>query len=192
MKTRVQIPESTRVDILGKCNNRCCVCQAPFIVFHHLDEDPSNNEEDNIGPLCPNCHGQVHSTSGMTINLTPERVRALRERWYDYCEQRRECLGFGPSPNALLKLKNFVRAAGLADHGWSKTFATIDERYKDCSREEIINSIFSTSNRDDLRTYLDTVKHMYLRILSDQSQPNILRRFIDACNAFGIDYGDLA
>lgn len=37
------------------------------------------------------------------------------------------------------------------------------------AEKRIINSSFSTSNRDDLRTYPDTVNNMYLRILSDQS-----------------------
>lgn len=184
LNKRAVIPKSVRFRVLEACNNRCCVCQTPFIQVHHLDEDPSNNEMDNLAPLCPNCHSQAHSKAGMTVNLTDERVKALRERWYAYCERRQEYSGIGQ--NSMLKLKNFVRSMGSAQYGWARTFADVDPAYRDMTREEIINHVFSTSNRDDLVAYLETVKQMYQR-----SEDEEVERFSRVCNAFGISYDEL-
>jgi hypothetical protein len=185
-KTRTPISEAIRLDVIGKCNNRCCICQTPFVQIHHVDEDPSNNSPDNLAPLCPNCHNHAHAKGVTTVHLTAARIKSLRDRWYEYCERRRD--GSNISPNALLKLKNFVRAIGLAQYGWSKTFAAIDPAYKDMNRDEIIDHVFATSNRDDLVTYLETVKYMYQ--VSPHNE-DVQRRFVAVCNAFGVDYEEL-
>jgi len=185
-KTRASVSETTRLEVISKCNNRCCICQTPFIVIHHLDEDPSNNELDNLAALCPNCHSQAHSSNQLTANLTAPRIAVLRDKWYEYCDNRRESLN--ASPNAILKLKNFVRSVGFAKYGWAKTFSTIDSSYNELTVDEIINRVFATSNRDDLVTYLETVKHMYQNSLDDEKA---LKKFMGVCNSFGIDYDEL-
>jgi len=183
---RVKIPEKLRIEVQFKSNNRCCVCQTPFIVFHHIDGDPTNNDISNIAPLCPNCHSQAHSKGTITNNLTNSRIIALRDKWYAYCEGRKELSNVGV--NALLKLKNFIHSRGYADHSWNKMFSLIDPSYGELSREEIIDSYFSTSNRDDLITGLETVKNMYPTALTD---PNVLDKFKTVCFAFGINYDEL-
>jgi hypothetical protein len=185
-KNRIAIPENIRLEVISKSNNRCCVCQTPFIIIHHLDETPSNNTIGNLIPLCPNCHNQVHSHSNLTVNLTATRIEALRDKWFDYCERRRDNSGI--SPNAILKLKNLVRSMGWADYGWTKSFAVIDIAYKDMSREQIIEQIFATSNRDDLLTYLETVKYMYQ---IPTKGPHLIEKFTAVCNAFGINHDEL-
>jgi hypothetical protein len=184
---RLSIPEKTQDEIIFKCNNRCCICQTPFIHIHHIDEDPSNNDIDNLAPICPNCHSQAHSSSKLTKNLTAPRVKILRDKWYEYCDKRRDSLQ--ASPNALLKLKNFVRSVGLPQYGWSKMFSALDLCYEKLTSDEIMNRVFATSNRDDIVTYLETVKIMFKNALEDESA---LKRFIDVCHAFGIDYEELS
>jgi hypothetical protein len=185
-KTRTAIPESLKREIIARSNNRCCICQVPFINIHHLDENPSNNHPDNLAPLCPNCHNQAHQTGNMTVRLSPERIKALRERWYAYCDKRRDVTNI--SPNAILKLKNFVRSSPLAQYGWAKTFGSIDPAYKSMSRDDIIDHLFATSNRDDLVTYLETVKAMYQVSPHNEEQ---LSRFEAVCSAFGVGYDEL-
>ena len=185
-KTRIPIPEALRLEVIANRNNRCCICQTPFVVIHHIDEDPSNNDLENLAPLCPNCHSQAHSSSQTTMNLSPSRISTLRDKWYEYCDRRRD--SGNVSPNGVLKVKNFVHSTGFAQHGWSKTFSAIDPAYETLKRNEIINRVFATSNRDDLVTYLETMKYMYQNQLSDT---RTLQRSVDVCNAFGIDYDDL-
>jgi hypothetical protein len=186
VKTRVAIPEELKNEILGRTNNRCCVCQTPFVQFHHIDEDPSNNDFDNIAPVCPNCHGQAHTHAALTVNLTPSRLKAIRDRWYTYCENRKDASVIGAS--GLLRLKNLVNELGYADHSWKKMFSTVDPAYNELSRDEIMNRVFSTSNRDDLAVALETVKQMYSSKWSDD---RLLQKFKVVCNAFGFDYDEL-
>jgi len=190
-KERKPISETIKHEVISRCNNRCCVCQTPFIVIHHIDEDPSNNQIDNLAPLCPNCHSQAHSSSQMTTNLTSSRITTLRDKWYEYCVRRRDSLAI--DPNAILKVINLVRTLGPAQYGWKKTFSAIDPSYKYLSREEIIIRIFSTSNRNELVTYLRTIMGMYdsLRNKSIKNE-DALREFSSVCNAFGIDYSEIA
>lgn len=180
---RIAVPEKLRLETLAKCNNRCCVCQIPFVVLHHIDENPSNNDPDNLAPLCPNCHSQAHSVSHLVTNLTVERIKLLRNIWYEYCERRKE--GANVSPNAILKVKNFVRSVGFAQYGWAKTFSGIDPRYSGLNVDQIIESVFSTTNRDDIITYLETMIHMYQNVLKI---PENLEKFKKVCNAFGVDF----
>ncbi|MEK6372695.1 MAG: HNH endonuclease signature motif containing protein [Acidobacteriota bacterium] len=174
------------MDVIGNANNRCCVCQTPFIQIHHIDSDPSNNDPGNLAPLCPNCHNQAHVTGNITLSLSASRITALRDRWYRYCEQRKD--GAGVGPNAILKLKNFVRASQLAEYGWATTFASVDLAYKSMKRDDIIDHVFATTNRDDLVTYLATVKQMYQ---VSRRGADVVRQFEPVCHAFGIGYEEL-
>ena len=122
----------------------------------------------------------------MFLNLTPERIKAIRNKWYEYCENRKQRLGRNFSV-AKLKIKNFVRALGSygATYGWAKTFASLDENYRNMTRDEIIDRVFSTSNPDDLKTFLDTMKNMYVGALRNK---DVQEKFREVCNAFGLDY----
>ncbi len=185
-KQRIGVPEATRLELISRCNNRCCVCQTPFVVVHHLDENPSNNEIDNLAPLCPNCHSQTHSDAAMTMNLTANRVRELRDRWFAYCENRKDVST--ASPNAILKMLNFVRSVGLPQHSWSRTFSVIHPEYADMAKTEMVQCLFRTTNPDELVELLETVKNMY----ADQMQTEENRdKFARVCNAFGVDFSDL-
>lgn len=116
----------------------------------------------------------------------PSRVKALRDRWYIYCEARKDASTIGAS--ALLRLKNLVNELGLADHSWKKMFSMVDPKYAGMSRDEIIDRVFSTSNREDLAVALETVRSMYL---SNWSDHRLLRKFKAVCNAFGFEFEDL-
>jgi len=133
----------------------------------------------------------------MYTNLTTERIRTIRNNWYTYCENRRQNLGStGDLINlgtARLSLKNFDRSIegieGIsgtgATFGWSRTFASLDPNYRTMTKDEIIDRVFSTSNRTDLKIFLETVRNMYVRAMRN---PNVQERFREVCNAFGFDF----
>lgn len=133
-----------RVELMAKSSNCCCICQTPFIHAHHIDFNNENNSLDNLAPLCPNHHALAHARSNMFLNLTPERIKAIRDKWYEYCDDRRQHFDrdFGV---ARLKVKNFVRSLGSfgATYGWRKTFVSLDEHYGNLTRDEIIDRVFS-------------------------------------------------
>jgi len=55
-KNRTWIPPIVRTQVLAEFNHRCAICGADRPHLHHLDEDPSNHDLNNLIPLCPNCH----------------------------------------------------------------------------------------------------------------------------------------
>jgi len=120
------------------------------------------------------------------MRLTVERIKKLRDGWYAYCEKRKE--GSNVGANAILKVKNFVRSVGFAKYGWAKTFSGLDPSYGKLTVDQIIERVFSTTNRDDLLCYLESMKYMYQNVLRDEEN---LRKFRNLCNAFGIDYDEL-
>jgi len=103
-----------------------------------------------------------------------------------YCGKRKE--GTNVGANAILKMKNFRRSVGWPADAWAKTFKSLDPSYEKLTVNEIIDRVFLTSNPDDLKTYLETVKHMYRNRLGNGDN---LKKFKDVCNSFGIDYDDL-
>ncbi len=185
-KLRTAVPDNIRLELIDRCNNRCCVCQTPFVLVHHLDEDPSNNDVDNLAPLCPNCHSQTHIRAKITMNLTADRVRKLRDRWYAYCENRKDVSI--ASPNAILKMLNFVRSTGLPQHSWSRTFSVIHPEYADMAKTEMVQCLFRTTNPDELVELLETVKNMYAEQMRQQE---VREKFERVCNAFGVDFNNL-
>jgi hypothetical protein len=81
-------------------------------------------------------------------------------------------------------MKNFTRSMGFADISWKRTFSTLDPAYGNMARNEIIDRVFSTTNPDDLETYLETVKNMYQSKLTNETNR---KKFNQLCAAFGID-----
>ena len=67
------------------------MCEERFasLQMHHLDENPSNNELDNLVALCPNCHSSAHSTGGLGRKLDAEQIKLHKERWIKRIEERR-------------------------------------------------------------------------------------------------------
>lgn len=55
-KKRDQIPRAVKDAVLKEFNHRCAVCDADRPHLHHIDENPSNNDPQNLISLCPNCH----------------------------------------------------------------------------------------------------------------------------------------
>ena len=190
MSERIKIPEKTKSELIFKTNNSCCICQTPFIQIHHLDGDPSNNELNNLIGLCPNCHSQAESKFKMTNNLTSVRLKQIRDKWYSYCEYRKES-SVNISKNFNLKVILFIREIGFPQYGWGKTFGDLNPEYQKLTREEIAKRVFATTNPEDLKSILNTVKNMYqkqlgFKLLKDNKSAR--NRFRDLCNTFGFNY----
>lgn len=79
-KARIAIPERTRTLVLREFNYRCALCGSDRPQMHHLDQDPSNNEQLNLLPLCPNCHLSDQHNPTESI---PTGILALFRRFKD-------------------------------------------------------------------------------------------------------------
>lgn len=60
-KNRKSIPKEIRRKLLVFSRHECCICNNRIgrNEIHHINGDPSDNREDNLIPLCPNCHTQA-------------------------------------------------------------------------------------------------------------------------------------
>ena len=83
---RPPIPEATLSSILFKSKWTCCVCRdsARAVVVHHLVpwSESRSHAEDNLVVLCQAHHDEAHTVRQLSLNLTPERIRDARSRWY--------------------------------------------------------------------------------------------------------------
>ncbi len=76
-KVRVSIPKETKERVLKEFNYRCAICGSDNPHLHHIDENPSNNEIENLIPLCPNHHlGDQHNP---TVVIPFHKMKLFRE-----------------------------------------------------------------------------------------------------------------
>ena len=62
MKKRTTIPALTTKKVFQEADNRCSFCSVTDVAvleIHHLDENPSNNQLDNLIVVCANCHAKI-------------------------------------------------------------------------------------------------------------------------------------
>lgn len=89
MAGRKRTPTPTETLVLTKSARRCPLCFHLFgdlEVKHgqiaHLDQDPSNFNEDNLCFMCLDHHSDYDSTTSQHKNFTKAEVRELRQRLY--------------------------------------------------------------------------------------------------------------
>jgi len=75
--TRESIPKKVRDSLLDEYNHRCAVCGGDRPHVHHIDETPSNNELQNLLPLCPNCH--LRDQHNPTRKIDIPKLRLFRK-----------------------------------------------------------------------------------------------------------------
>jgi hypothetical protein len=89
-KERVSIPPVVAARVLFAHDRTCCVCrQRKPVQIHHVDDDPSNNEEVNLAVLCLDCHRDTQISGGFDRKLDAEQVRLYRAAWLDHIRERR-------------------------------------------------------------------------------------------------------
>lgn len=72
------MPRAVRDAVLKEFNHRCAKCGADNPHVHHINEDPSDNDPQNLIPLCPNCHLTDHHDP----TRPPDRERLALFRKY--------------------------------------------------------------------------------------------------------------
>lgn len=94
--TRVPIPKETKNTIFTEVHHRCCICQEHRRAsnIHHIDENPSNNNYDNLVALCSECHADVHTKSTMRSNITMDQIRYYKETWKRKCNDLENSMRF--------------------------------------------------------------------------------------------------
>ena len=86
---RKPIPEESRIKLLLWSERHCCFCGkqcSTNIEIHHIDKIPENNEENNLIPLCFDCHGELaryNPKHPIGTNYREKEIKSRREQIYD-------------------------------------------------------------------------------------------------------------
>lgn len=88
-KSRKKIPGHIEADIMFKSHLQCCVCQQKGDHIHHIDENPSNNNLDNLILLCFKHHELATIKGNLSKKLTKPTLLKYREEHYRNIENER-------------------------------------------------------------------------------------------------------
>jgi 5-methylcytosine-specific restriction endonuclease McrA len=90
-KRRTPIPSTVAAGVLFQADRTCCVCRdrSKRVQVHHIDDDPSNNEERNLAVLCLECHGDTQTSGGFGRRLDADQVILYRDDWTESVNRRR-------------------------------------------------------------------------------------------------------
>ena len=88
---RVPIPDDVAAQVLFQHHRTWCICNIPGkpIQIHHIDEDPSNNDQSNLAVLCLECHELTQLKGGFGRKLRAPEVTLNRNSWVARVAERR-------------------------------------------------------------------------------------------------------
>ncbi|EIO3980485.1 HNH endonuclease [Vibrio vulnificus] len=91
-KTRVKIPEELAAKVQFDSDRTCCVCRTENqrIQIHHIDENPSHNQYENLAVLCFQCHWETQIRGGFDRKLNAAQVKLYRDDWLEIVKRNRE------------------------------------------------------------------------------------------------------
>jgi hypothetical protein len=121
-KVRVPVPEDVATALMFKSDRTCCVCRkrGEPIQIHHIDEDPSNNDTENLAVMCLHCHDETQIRGGFGRKLDAAQVKHFRDEWHSRIEARREAADrialARETQNAQTAGPNPTRRGVLPDH----------------------------------------------------------------------------
>lgn len=82
-KNRTEIPSEVAAQVLFISDRTCCVCRTRGkpVQIHHIDDDPSHNDKQNLAVLCFDCHRETQIRGGFDRKLDAEQVILYRSDW---------------------------------------------------------------------------------------------------------------
>lgn len=101
---RIPIPKNIQADVLFMADHTCSICgdTNKNVQIAHIDNNPSNNNEENLITLCLVHHDKVHSKSIMTKNYTELELKQYKANWETIVKAKRKTLE-NPSSIRLIR-----------------------------------------------------------------------------------------
>jgi hypothetical protein len=91
-KKRIPISRDLSAEVMFASRDTCCKCneRGKALQIHHIDEDPSNNNFENLCVLCLECHNETQIRGGFGKKLTKELVVKYNCDWQKRVKYIRE------------------------------------------------------------------------------------------------------
>lgn len=84
---RPSIPQKTISKLLFDSRYTCCVCRnrEKPIIIHHIEpwEESRSHDIKNLVVLCLEHHDEAHSKRELSISLTADKIRKMKEEWLE-------------------------------------------------------------------------------------------------------------
>lgn len=89
---RPPIPNDISNRVLYRNRYTCCVCRnsQKSVILHHIKEwsISRDHSEKNLAVLCLEHHNDAHTTKGLAISLSSDRVQECKKFWEKDCETK--------------------------------------------------------------------------------------------------------
>ena len=87
-KTRKKIPPRTEAEVLAANRHMCCIChnEGRSVQIHHIDDDPSNNDPENLCVVCLPHHDMITGEPGLGKGFTKKELGIYKKEWEDRCK----------------------------------------------------------------------------------------------------------
>ncbi len=91
-KKRIPLDDLAAAEVLFAADRTCCKCRVTGkpVQVHHIDDDPANNDQENLGVLCLECHNETQVRGGFGRSLDSAQVRKYRDDWNERVRRRRD------------------------------------------------------------------------------------------------------
>ena len=88
---RNKVPPEIAAEVMFNSDRTCCVCREKetHIQIHHIDEDHSNNDINNLCVLCIDCHVQTQLKGGFVRTLDAATVKIYKNQWHETVSSKR-------------------------------------------------------------------------------------------------------
>jgi hypothetical protein len=110
---RKPIPKKTKLKIMYDSQYACVVCQKRGSHIHHIDQNNSNNDENNLVFLCTEHHDEAHTTHQLSQNLSSAALHDAKEKWLNEVQKKRE-LSSTLSGQLVITKDNPIASIGLS------------------------------------------------------------------------------
>ncbi len=87
---RKRLSKALKLKVLHDSAYVCALCQKPGCHIHHIDGDPSNNDERNLICICTSHHDEAHTKRELSRNITQSDLIHAKSRWNATVHERRE------------------------------------------------------------------------------------------------------
>ncbi len=91
-KNRSSIPANLAANIMFSSDNTCCICRerGKTVQIHHIDDNHSNNDFENLSVLCLECHNKTQISGGFGKKHSAPLVIKYRNEWLERVDNRRK------------------------------------------------------------------------------------------------------
>lgn len=139
------IPKDIAAKVLFISDRTCCVCRIKGkpIQIHHIDENDSNNDINNLAILCLDCHNETQIKGGFHRKLDADQIILYRDDWYSIVSRDRI--------NTELE-----KSANLPSNKRIEYITTLIENFRENQEFEFVSYMYHNLGNYELRNkYID-------------------------------------